>query len=82
MSPRLETDETRPVRDKGIGISVADHDRVFGLSNRVETSVDGRGIGMATVKHHRGPRRHGRRQLGGWPRDRRSVRATDDPARP
>jgi signal transduction histidine kinase len=38
------------VRDHGIGISVADRDRVFGLFNRVETSVDGSGIGLATVK--------------------------------
>jgi signal transduction histidine kinase len=38
------------VRDNGIGISVADRDRVFGLFNRVEKSVDGSGIGLATVK--------------------------------
>ena len=38
------------VRDNGIGISAADRERVFGLFNRVETSVDGSGIGLATVK--------------------------------
>jgi len=38
------------VRDNGIGIPAADRDRVFGLFNRVETSVDGSGIGLATVK--------------------------------
>ena len=38
------------MRDNGIGISAADRDRVFGLFNRVETSVDGSGIGLATVK--------------------------------
>jgi signal transduction histidine kinase len=38
------------VRDNGIGISAADRDRVFGLYQRVETSVDGSGIGLATVK--------------------------------
>ncbi|GAA2479398.1 GAF domain-containing sensor histidine kinase [Terrabacter carboxydivorans] len=38
------------VHDNGIGISSADRDRVFELFNRVETSVDGSGIGLATVK--------------------------------
>jgi signal transduction histidine kinase len=38
------------VRDNGIGISAGDRDLVFGLFNRVETSVDGSGIGLATVK--------------------------------
>lgn len=38
------------VRDNGIGISEGDRDRVFELFNRVETSVDGSGIGLATVK--------------------------------
>ncbi|GAA2742419.1 hypothetical protein GCM10009868_12320 [Terrabacter aerolatus] len=38
------------VHDNGIGISAADRDRVFELFNRVETSVDGSGIGLATVK--------------------------------
>ncbi|WP_020144581.1 ATP-binding protein [Terracoccus sp. 273MFTsu3.1] len=46
------------VRDNGIGISAADRDRVFGLFSRLETSVDGSGIGLATVKRiieaHRG----------------------------
>lgn len=38
------------VHDNGIGISAADRDRVFELFNRVGTSVDGSGIGLATVK--------------------------------
>lgn len=38
------------VQDNGIGIPASEHDRVFGLFNRVETSVDGSGIGLATVK--------------------------------
>ena len=38
------------VRDNGIGISAGDRDLVFGLFNRVETSVEGSGIGLATVK--------------------------------
>lgn len=38
------------VQDNGIGIPADEHDRVFGLFNRVETSVDGSGIGLATVK--------------------------------
>ncbi|MGO4599665.1 sensor histidine kinase [Terrabacter sp. 2RAF25] len=38
------------VRDNGIGIAPADRGRVFDLFNRVETSVDGSGIGLATVK--------------------------------
>lgn len=38
------------VRDNGIGIAEADRERVFGLFNRVETSVQGSGIGLATVK--------------------------------
>ncbi len=38
------------VHDNGIGIPAADRDRVFGLYNRGETSVEGSGIGLATVK--------------------------------
>lgn len=38
------------VRDNGIGIAPADRQRVFDLFHRVETSVDGSGIGLATVK--------------------------------
>ncbi|MFM6849080.1 MAG: sensor histidine kinase [Terrabacter sp.] len=38
------------VRDNGIGIRESDRERVFGLFNRVETSVEGSGIGLATVK--------------------------------
>ena len=38
------------VHDNGIGISAADRDRVFGLFNRVETSVEGSGIGLATAR--------------------------------
>jgi signal transduction histidine kinase len=38
------------VRDNGIGIPAADRERVFELFRRVETTVDGSGIGLATVK--------------------------------
>jgi signal transduction histidine kinase len=38
------------IKDNGIGIPADEHDRVFGLFNRVETSVEGSGIGLATVK--------------------------------
>ena len=38
------------VQDNGIGIPTEEHDRVFGLFKRVETSVEGSGIGLATVK--------------------------------
>ncbi|NUR79473.1 MAG: GAF domain-containing sensor histidine kinase [Dermatophilaceae bacterium] len=38
------------VRDNGIGIPENERDRVFELFNRVETSVEGSGIGLATVK--------------------------------
>lgn len=38
------------VRDNGIGIPVGEREMVFGLFNRIETSVDGSGIGLATVK--------------------------------
>nr|WP_255524084.1 HAMP domain-containing sensor histidine kinase [Terrabacter sp. MAHUQ-38] len=38
------------VQDNGIGIPASERDRVFGLFSRVETSVDGSGIGLATVK--------------------------------
>lgn len=38
------------VRDNGIGIPENQRDRVFELFNRVETSVEGSGIGLATVK--------------------------------
>jgi signal transduction histidine kinase len=38
------------VQDNGIGISAADRDRVFGLFSRVETSVEGSGIGLATAR--------------------------------
>ncbi|GAA1987725.1 hypothetical protein GCM10009817_31610 [Terrabacter lapilli] len=38
------------VRDNGIGIAEPDREKVFGLFNRVETSVQGSGIGLATVR--------------------------------
>ena len=38
------------VRDNGIGIAESDRERVFGLFHRVETSVQGSGIGLSTVK--------------------------------
>jgi signal transduction histidine kinase len=47
---RRDTSWRISVQDNGIGIPTAEHDRVFGLFMRVETSVDGSGIGLATVK--------------------------------
>ncbi|MFC7594992.1 ATP-binding protein [Terrabacter sp. GCM10028922] len=47
---RRDTSWRISVQDNGIGIPTAEHDRVFGLFKRVETSVDGSGIGLATVK--------------------------------
>jgi signal transduction histidine kinase len=38
------------VSDNGIGIPDSERDRVFELFQRVETSVEGSGIGLATVK--------------------------------
>ena len=38
------------VRDNGIGIDPQYHDRIFGLFNRLDPSVDGTGIGLTLVK--------------------------------
>jgi len=38
------------VRDNGIGIAPEYHERIFGLFNRLDPSVDGTGIGLALVK--------------------------------
>jgi signal transduction histidine kinase len=38
------------VRDNGIGIDAKHHQRVFGLFERLDTSVEGTGIGLALVK--------------------------------
>ena len=38
------------VRDNGIGIEPKHHQRVFGLFERLDTAVDGTGIGLALVK--------------------------------
>jgi PAS domain S-box-containing protein len=38
------------VRDNGIGIEPAHHDRIFGLFNKLNAESDGSGIGLALVK--------------------------------
>ncbi len=38
------------VRDNGIGIDPAHHDRIFGLFNKLDTASEGTGIGLALVK--------------------------------
>ncbi|MEM7583818.1 MAG: ATP-binding protein [Acidobacteriota bacterium] len=38
------------VRDNGIGIEPKYQDRVFGLFERLDTGVDGTGVGLALVK--------------------------------
>lgn len=38
------------VRDNGIGIDPAHHDRIFGLFNKLDASSDGTGIGLSLVK--------------------------------
>jgi PAS domain S-box-containing protein len=38
------------VRDNGIGIPPVYHERVFGLFNKLDTNVEGTGIGLALVK--------------------------------
>jgi len=38
------------VRDNGIGIDPQFHDRIFGLFNRLDPSIEGTGIGLTLVK--------------------------------
>ena len=38
------------VRDNGMGIDPRYHDKVFGLFERLDPSIDGTGIGLALVK--------------------------------
>jgi signal transduction histidine kinase len=38
------------VRDNGIGIPEAQHERIFGLFNKLDATSDGTGIGLAIVK--------------------------------
>ena len=38
------------VRDNGIGIASEYHEKVFGLFERLDTVIDGTGIGLALVK--------------------------------
>jgi PAS domain S-box-containing protein len=38
------------VRDNGVGIDPQYHDRIFGLFNRLEPSIEGTGIGLTLVK--------------------------------
>lgn len=38
------------IRDNGIGVDPQYHDRIFGLFNRLDPSVDGTGIGLTLVK--------------------------------
>jgi signal transduction histidine kinase len=46
-------DDQKPVffvRDNGIGIEPQYHDRIFGLFNRLDTTIEGTGIGLTLVK--------------------------------
>jgi signal transduction histidine kinase len=46
-------DDQKPVffvRDNGIGIEAQYHERIFGLFNRLDPSVEGTGIGLTLVK--------------------------------
>jgi signal transduction histidine kinase len=55
--PRIEIGAEREndqvqcfVRDNGLGIAPQYHDRVFDLFDRLDTKVDGTGVGLALVK--------------------------------
>ena len=44
------------VRDNGIGIAPEHHDRIFGLFNKLNPSVEGTGVGTVHCEaDHRGP---------------------------
>jgi PAS domain S-box-containing protein len=51
-SDGFDTDEKMIffVRDNGIGIAPQYHERIFGLFNRLDPSIEGTGIGLALVK--------------------------------
>jgi signal transduction histidine kinase len=51
VGARMENRETIfYVRDNGMGIPPAYHERVFGLFNKLDASTEGTGIGLALVK--------------------------------
>jgi signal transduction histidine kinase len=58
VSPRIEIGLSRyengmpvfHVRDNGMGIDPAHHDRIFGLFNKLDTGSEGTGIGLSLVK--------------------------------
>jgi len=49
----VKTENNKPVffvRDNGIGIEPEQHERVFGLFNKLDTNMEGTGIGLSLVK--------------------------------
>src|SRR5690606_14153058 len=38
------------VRDNGIGIDPQHHDRIFGLFNRLDPSIEGTGVGLTLIR--------------------------------
>ncbi len=51
IGARQDGDETvLYVRDNGIGIEAGDHDRVFGLFDKLDPEGEGTGVGLALVK--------------------------------
>ncbi len=53
-APRIEIgirdDDIVYIRDNGMGIDPQYHDKIFGLFERLETRVEGTGVGLALVK--------------------------------